>query len=231
MRASEWRVEQAATSSADPQLKLVASLVLDDPGTRQLWELEHSRYMRAVADQQRSDRQRVALRLVAFGLIHRKALFEYLRESDFRGDGRQRVVALLHGSRDYAESVVAEHRLYIRASASQLCATHIGCSVVGDPAFDEPFGEYERRYLDYFALFCQAHVRPADDAQLEHMLLPQLKLRVAEQRAAILALDGARPRCWRPLVVNGSARNAAARPGAVLRFSPADQPAALRLYG
>ena len=230
MRASEWRVEQAAASSSDPQLKLVASRVLDDPGTRRLWELEHTRYMRVVAGQRRHERQRAALRLLAFRLIHRKAMFTYLRGAAIRGDERRRVVALLHGSRAYSDAVVAEHQLFIRSAASHLCTTHISCSIVGDPAFDELFVDYERSYLEYFALFCQVQTVLTDDALLERELLPCLKLSVTRQRAAILTLDGAPSARWRPLAVSRGRRKAVAPVAGAPRLGPAYEPTALQMY-
>ena len=192
MLVSERRVEEAA-ASADPRLNLVARRVLDDPATQRRWEREHSRYMRMVAGSRRFEQQRAALRELGFGLMHRKALFEHLRDRAVRGDERRRVVVLFHGSRTYSEALITEHQLFIRSAASHLCTTYIGECVLRDPAFDEPFGEYERRYRDYFRLFCQVHASLTDRWDIESTLLPHLKLRVAEQRAAILALDGARP--------------------------------------
>jgi hypothetical protein len=230
MRESERRVEQAAVS-AEPRLQAVARHVLGDKDTQRRWQLEHSRYMRMVAERLRREQQRAALRTVAFGLIHRMALFEYLRDASIRSDERRRVVALFHGSRAYSEAVVTEHQLFIRSAVSQLCTTHIGDSILGDAAFDGAFGEYERRYHEYFELFC--HVRACATAG-EHLfspLLPYFKLRVAEQRAAILAHDGARPAGSRPTAGVHVRPDAAARAADTARLAPAAAPAPLRPYG
>ena len=210
MLESERRVEAAAWS-ADPEQQLLARRLLGDPRMLHVWECEHSRYMRTVAVRLRGDQQRAALRAVVFGLIHRKALFEHLRDVAVRADERRQVVALFHGMKDYSEAVIIEHRLHIRSAASDLCASHIASGILGDPAFEGPFGEYQRRYLEYFGIFCRVRARPAGSEELaELVLLPQLKLRAAEQRAAILALDGARSTRRRPVAVTRSERLAAA---------------------
>ena len=102
--------------------------------------------------------------------------------------------------------------------------------VVIDPAFDDPFSEYERRYGEYFELFCQVHGRPAGSEAPGSTLLPYYKLRVAEQRAAILALDCAPPATSRPLAVNSLRLRAGARAAAIAGFETL-APAPLRANG
>ena len=227
MLESERRVEQAAEST-EPRLQAVARHVLGDPGTRRRWRIEHSHYMRTVAERMRREQQRAALRTVAFGLVHRMALFEYLRDSTVRTEERRRVVALFHGSRTYSEAVVTEHRLFIRSAASQLCATYIGDKLLEDAAFDGPLAEYERRYHEYFELFCHVRACAAAGEHLFNPLLPYFKLRVSEQRAAILALDGSRPAAGvnsRPVAGDRPRPDAAARAAAAGRLARATVPA------
>jgi hypothetical protein len=231
MVESQRRVKQAA-ASAEPRVQAVARHVLGDSGTQRRWHIEHSHYMRTVADRMRREQQRAALRTVAFGLVHRMALFQYLRDSTVRSEERRRVVALFHGSRAYSEAVVTEHRLFIRSAASQLCATYIGDTLLEDPAFDGPFAEYERRYHEYFELFCHVRACAAAGEHLFNSLLPYFKLRVSEQRAAILALDGSRPDTRvssRPVASDRRRPDAAARAAAATtaaaRLAPTAVPA------
>jgi hypothetical protein len=200
MRESQRRVEEAACSP-DVRQQLVAKRVLTDPSMQRIWEREHSRYMRGVADEWRRPRQLVALRSVAFGLIHRKALFEYLRDDAVRGEKRRRIVALFHGSLTYTEAVVAEHHRFLRSALSHLCAEHIGSAVVGDPAFDEPLRAYEGVYLQYLRRFCETHAWPWGSDDPQPAVLQYLKLRLTEQRQAILALGDRPPPRSRPFAV------------------------------
>jgi hypothetical protein len=195
MRESERRVEEAAYSRDVDQQQL-AQRVLSNPDLQRLWESEHSGYMHRVADHRRHRPQLAALRRVAFTLIHRKALFEYLRDAGVRGEERRRVVALFHGSRVYTEAVIAEHQLYVRSSLSHLCAAHIGATLEDGPAFEEPMQRYQQAYLEYLSLYCQAHAAQRGRADTpEFSLLPYLKREVDTQRAAILALgNGPAPR-------------------------------------
>ena len=128
------------------------------------------------------------LRAVELRLIHRRAVFEYLRSIATDGVRRRRVVALFHHSLTYTGAVVAEHRLFIRSTLSQLCAEHIGRAVVCDPAFGEPLRDYVNLYTAYFRLFCETYTQPADSDDPCRALLPFLKPQVVEQRRAILAL-------------------------------------------
>ena len=78
MRESERRIE-SAVDSTDPGESIVALRLLADGAVLRLWSVEHARYMRVVARERRRPDQLSALRVVSFGLIHRKAVFEYLR--------------------------------------------------------------------------------------------------------------------------------------------------------
>lgn len=191
MRVSQRCVEDAAISR-DALAQRVAARVLTDVDSQYVWEREHSGYMHEVADCSRRRSQLVALRAVELRLIHRRAVFQYLRSIATDEDQRRRVVALFHHSLTYTGAVVAEHRLFVRSTLSQLCAEHIGRAVVGDPAFGEPLRDYVSLYTAYFRLFCETHTQPADSDNPCCALLSYLKPQVVEQRRSILALS-ARP--------------------------------------
>jgi hypothetical protein len=185
MWASEQRLLQASQSE-DSREAMVADRVLSNPSTQRLWHSAHSGYMHDVADHRRPGRQVTALRSVSMRLIHRKALFEYLRDDAVRGSGRRKIVALFHGSRPYIEALVAEHRTFILCACSQLCTTHIGSTLIADPEFDEDLRHYEALYLEYLRLFCAVRALEPGQPQPAHELLPYLKFKVNEARQAIL---------------------------------------------
>src|SRR2546421_8416330 len=117
MEESEARVEMAACFDS-PADTLVADRILRNPDGYRRWEAEHDRLMRAVSGHERLARQVVALRSTAFSLVHRKAIFEYLRDRQITGVRRHRVFALFYGIRDYTNAVLAEHGNYVRCSSS-----------------------------------------------------------------------------------------------------------------
>src|SRR3977135_4344177 len=80
MEESQSRLE-AAARSGPPEEMLVASRIVEPPLSYRGWESEPDRLMRPASVNVRLAPQSGALRSMAFGLIHRKALFEYLRTS------------------------------------------------------------------------------------------------------------------------------------------------------
>lgn len=185
MRESHRRVELAALSLDAPE-HVAAERVLSNASEQFVWEHEHSRYMHEVADQARRRRQVVALRVVALRLIHRRAVFEYLRGSDASNAQRRRVVALFHGSQSYSHAVISEHQLCLRSALSQLCTEHIGRVVIDDPAFGEPLGAYVDLFAAYFRLFCEVHGLVTEPDDPRRGLLPYLKTKIAQQRQLFL---------------------------------------------
>lgn len=203
MQESELRVEMSVhlRSPAD----VVARQVLERTDTYRRWEAEHARLMRTVSDQARLDNQVTALRATAFTLVHRRALFEYLRNRQLTGWKRRRVFALFYGCRDYANAVLAEHGRYVRCSSSYVCTRYLGEQLLHDQAFDEPMQLYEERYSEYFQAYCDVELARGDE---EHQALqpldalrPLLKYRVAEARTAILSMPQASDEDWREVEI------------------------------
>ena len=185
MRESTDRVQKALYSD-NPNEQLVASRLLESPAAFRTWESEHSGLMREVATGFRRT-QAALLKKAAFRLVHRKALFEYLRDERVRGSARQRIVVSFHPTQDYTRSVIAEHALYLRKACSFLCTNHVGGNVVRDPGFLYPMSRYQSIYAEYFKIFCstQFSTTSADtDSQVE--LLPLLKFQLEEYRMAIM---------------------------------------------
>ena len=185
MRESTDRVQKALYSD-NPNEQLVARRLLESPAAFQIWESEHSGLMREVATGFRRT-QAALLKNAAFRLIHRKALFEYLRNEQIRGSERQRIIVSFHPTQDYRQSVISEHGQYLRKACSFLCASHVGGSVVHDPGFFYPMSRYQALYAEYFQIFCSSHfgTHSADD-EPQCELLPLLKYQLEECRTAIM---------------------------------------------
>src|SRR5579863_7855590 len=149
MRESTARIERALRGE-DATERLVAQRLLATPESWQGWELEHSGLMRQVADFVALRNQAVALRHAALRLIHSKAVFEYLKKHNVRGTARARILAHFHRNLAYEHAVLAEHSMYVRKTASFLCASHVGTDLVHDPAFLDPMAQYETMFTEYF---------------------------------------------------------------------------------
>jgi hypothetical protein len=197
MRESTMRIESAVRSK-DAQEHLVAQRILATPGSWSAWELEHSALMRQVADFVVLRNQAVALRHAALRLIHGKALFEYLRKHCVRGRPRARILAHFHRTLAYEHAVVVEHTVYVRKTASFLCASHVGTDLVHDPAFLDPMQQYENLFAEYFELYCSSLIPRQDpDSDCEPTLLPLLKQQLNEWRWIILNPKQALPQLQR----------------------------------
>jgi hypothetical protein len=186
MRVSTDRV-QGALQSENPNEKLIASRLVQSPAAFRAWESEHAGMMREVANSGARRTQTAVLKKAAFRLIHRKALFEYLRDERIRGNWRQRTIEHFHPAQDYAQSVVAEHSLYLRKACSFLCTSHVGTQIVRDPGFFDPMERYQELYAEYFQIFCSTYFS-GDSAglELQSALLPMLKHQLEECRMAIM---------------------------------------------
>jgi hypothetical protein len=178
---------RSALYSENPNEQLVASRLLESPEAFRTWESEHSGLMREVANPSFRRTQAALLKKAAFRLIHRKALFEYLRDQRIRGTVRRRIIASFHPAQDYTRSVIAEHGLYLRKACSFLCTSHVGSNVVRDPGFFDPMRRYQDLYAEYFQIFCSTHFG-TDSAHVEARgeLLPLLKHQLEECRLAIM---------------------------------------------
>jgi hypothetical protein len=200
MEESEARLEMAAIIDS-PADTLVASRMLEHPDLYRRWEAEHNRLMRAVSEQAHLARQVVVLRSTAFALVHRKAMFEYLRDRQLTVAKRRRLFEFFYGFRDYTNAVVAEHGNYVRCSSSYLCTHHLAEHLMRDAAFDEPLQMYEERYSEYFRAFCDAELAETEEEKQAiapmDALKPLLKYQLAEARQAILDMPQMPAEDWR----------------------------------
>jgi hypothetical protein len=203
MEESELRVAMSAYARSPADL--VARRLLQCRELYGRWQAEHARLMRAVSEQVRLPHQVAALRATAFPLVHRRALFEYLRDVRLTKSKRRRLFGLFYGCGDYINAVLAEHSSYVRCSSSYLCTHHLGERLMRDAAFAEPLQLYEEFYGEYFRAFCDVELAETDAekeaAKLPEALRPMLKHRLSEARQAILAMPQTPGKEWRELQI------------------------------
>ena len=199
MQESEARIEMAATSKSAADL-LVTARVLHHPTEFTRWVAHHDQLMRPVSAELNLGPQMVALRTTAFTLVHRKALFEYVRDPRVTGARRRRLLGVFYGCADYTHAVLAEHSNDVRCSSSFLCTQHLAETLLHDPALDAPLALYEEWYAEYFRAYCDSELAESDEEKQaalgQEALKPLLKHRVTEARRAILAMP-LTPREWR----------------------------------
>lgn len=200
MDESEARVEIAGCFDSEAD-RLVASRILEHPDAYRRWEAEHAHLLRAVSEQAQLSRQIVMLRSAACALVHRKALFEYLRDCQVTGARRHRLFALFYGFRDYTNAVLAEHGNFVRCSSSYLCMNYLGEHLMRDAALTQPLQMYERWYAEYFRTFCDAALAETEEEKYNvapmESLQPLLKYQLAEARQAILQMPQVPAEEWR----------------------------------
>jgi hypothetical protein len=182
-----------------------ASHMLQMPEIYRRWESEHDRLLRTVSDETRLLDQVAALRSTTFGLVHKRALFEYLRDRQLTGEKRKRLLALFYGCRDYGNAILMEHGNFMRCSTSYLCTQHLGQHLMDDAAFEEPMQLYEEWYTEYFRAYCDSELAETEvekeAVSTLESLKPLLKHRLGEARQAILVMPKSLDREWREVQI------------------------------
>ncbi len=189
MRVSHSHVAETARDDNNEQ-HIVAMRLMQHPGSYTEWETTHSKLMQQVCQPTRLRAQIVKMRATTLRLIHRRAVFEYLRERQITGVKRHRFIELFYGSRDYASAMVIEHGHYTRSWISASCSRHIGNEVLRDPAFAAPLTAYELWYTEYFRLFCDLQLMTTENVttDCEQTLLPFLKERCEQARERLIRM-------------------------------------------
>jgi hypothetical protein len=196
MQESEGRLEALARTGT-PAESFVARRVVETPAVWMRWANEHSTLMRSVASQRRPARQSVALKRACFSLVHRKALFEHLRQAQVGGQARQQLLGFFHRTRGYTQAMIAEHDNYLRSAGSYLCTSYLGSAVVRDGVYQDPLRRYEKLYREYFRLFCDGLLVETATEPSSASLLPYLKYQIRELRLAIIAMPRRTPALFR----------------------------------
>lgn len=197
MEISQDRLSVAAHSGSDAE-RVVAARVFDNPRDFSKWECQHAQIVKRIVDARALGAQRCLLLSASLQLIHRKALFEYLRTSGVRGNDRVRVVRAFFPNVDYDSSIVTEHSRYIRSAASYLCSSHIGANFMLDDIFERPLLEYEQLYAEYFRVYCEwvSGTCKTDPSAAEAQVI-EMKHQVAAWHKALLDLSYSRSGIWR----------------------------------
>jgi hypothetical protein len=198
MEESQRHLANAARHGA-PSEERVATRILDDVRGYRRWEDEHATLMHRIAVERLPIVQKAQLLNISLSLIHRKALFEYLRDERVRGIRREEVMAHFLSHRDYTSAVVAEHGRYVRSAASFLCSSHVGSHVMFDALFEAPLAEYEDLYASYFRAYCGAVLASDNDPVAKSMLpvVADLKGQIGEWRKALITLTQSQSGIWR----------------------------------
>jgi hypothetical protein len=192
MQESAQHVEDMARTGT-PQEQLVADRILESPAIWTRWENDQVGLMRTVTVQRRQPLQIRALKLVCLSLIHRKALFEYLRDCQVRVRARRQILRFFHRTHAYGDALIDEHDTYLRSACSYLCSSYVGGTVILDGVFQDPLRRYEELYTEYFRVFCEeCLIGDAAEPSLG-TLLPYLKYQLTEQRLAVLAMPRMTP--------------------------------------
>jgi hypothetical protein len=192
MEVSGQRLEKLAREGS-AQDRLVATRIMDSPSVWVHWENEHAGLMRTVAIQRRPSSQISALKVACFSLIHRKALFEHLRNEQVQGRAREQLRHFFHRSRGYGRALIAEYQIYLRSACSYLCSNYVGSAVIRDGVFQDPMRRYEELYKEYFRLFCEGVLSAGEVAPSDTALLPYLKHQINQQRLEVLAMPRRTP--------------------------------------
>lgn len=152
MHESEYALHAAADSSAKDVARIANTIIGDNSFYRQ-WETTHADLLRPVAQRKRNVAQLMELRRAEIRLVHRRALFNYLKESGIRGEHRQRLFRMIHTTRDFDDAVLAEHRQFMLAVSSHVSADHL-IDVMEDVSSQHLLDMYETSYASYFEMRC-----------------------------------------------------------------------------
>jgi hypothetical protein len=198
MEESQRRLRDAVLSDEVNEGR-VATRILDSSRLYRDWENEHAMLMRRIAAERLPGIQKAQLLTISLSLIHRKALFEYLRDERVHGRRREEIMAHFFAHRDCASAVVAEHGRYLQSAASYLCSSHVGSNLMFDALFESPLAEYEDLYASYFRTYCDVALADERDPVATSMLpvLLDLKAQIGEWRQALIALTHSQSGVWR----------------------------------
>jgi len=186
-----------ASRGGQPQAEVIATRLLENSQIYKAWETEHASLMRNVAAERLPAAQRESMLSASFSLIHRKALFEYLRERKLRGAQRELLVQHFFPQRDFADSMRVEHMQYVRSTASFLCVEYVGRDLMFDALFEEPLTQYEEIYHEYFYAHCDQIVAERTGLSVPAEMLAGMKSTVNEWRRALIALTQSQSGTWR----------------------------------
>ena len=124
MDESEQALLDASRSGSEQDAR-VSSQVIADSKLHGVWEARHARILLPVAEQRKTAQQIVQLRMLSTTLMHGRALIEYIRDKEIRGDERERFFACHYKLTDYRNAVLAAHRHYLLSVSSHVSTEHL----------------------------------------------------------------------------------------------------------
>jgi len=144
---------QDATESPSPREARIATTILSDSDKYREWELRHADLLLPVAEHSRKKQQIVALRNAKVQLVHRRALFRYLRAHDLHDDKRRQLFRIFHATLDYQDAILVEHRHYMLAVSSRISTDHI-IDVMRDDTSNQLLRQYDELFARYYEMKC-----------------------------------------------------------------------------
>jgi len=188
MRESESSVHEHADSGTGHSQSVCQQLISKQQRYTR-WVSGHDREMLAIAGAKQRERQLTSLRALAVQQIHRAALIRHLRTNQITGRERNLLLQELFGPRDPDCSVLTEHRNYILAASSQLCASDL-LGLAADRYGIQLIDRYQSDYGLYFAMYCdRARARQDGRSYLLNGLIPETRAEAARTRAMLLSGD------------------------------------------
>jgi hypothetical protein len=189
MRESESSVYEHAESGTGDSHTACQQLVSKE-NRYSLWVSRHDREMVAIARAKRRERQITRLRGLAVGQIHRAALVRHLRANEITGKDRNLLLQEFFGPRDPDCAVLTEHRNYILAASSQVCALDL-LDLTGDRYGIKLVNRYQDEFGLFFAMYCdRARAQHAGRPYLLEGLIPEIRDEATRVRRMLLGGNG-----------------------------------------
>jgi len=201
MNVSELRIEDIRWSGSELERQVV-NRIFETPDSYDHWESFHSGLMDTVGHGANRKEQLAKMRRTRFTLVHRQALFQYLRDSDVKGDNRAAVIRAFHDTTDYMQAVVVEHGHFLRSNSSLYCTDHLADSVLRDTRFTNGLAHYRQRYMEYFSMYCNWIIAEQQGEQYSlRKMIPESKQLLAGMQTRLLRMPMAardkRPFTWK----------------------------------
>jgi hypothetical protein len=188
MTESERTVRQLAANGDDAP-RLVCAQLVAEPARYALWHARHDNGMTAVAARKLRDSQLIELRAICLAQVHQAALVRYLREYGVPGNARDALLREFYGIMDPRRAALAEHRQYLVAASTQLCATEL-LTLADDHRGVDLVRRYEITYGQFFSMFCdRARARQGRKTYVLGALIPEIKEDADRLRARIVGGD------------------------------------------
>lgn len=189
MRESESSIYEHAEHGTGDSHTACQQLVSKRP-RYSLWVSRHEREMKAIAKAKLRERQITRLRGLAVGQIHRAALVRHLRANEITGKDRDLLLQEFFGPRDAECAILTEHRNYILAASSQVCAVDL-LDLTGDRYGIKLVSRYQEEFGLFFAMYCdRARAQHYGRPYLLEGLIPEIRDEATRIRQMLMGGNG-----------------------------------------